>query len=644
MRLFIGASSIAARLLVLVAFAALVLSACGGGTTTSGIPAPIASSGSGGGSGSGTGGSSPSPAPTTRATATPTGSATATPVPNATSAIAPPTSPPLAPGFTSAPVPATPAPSKCRTGEIYSEYITTNDPTADTEAFTIFEPGTLCGGKTYPLVIWGPSWAGSRQTTLQSSPGTGTVLPSIGGSIADLVAANYGVISIDERGFGQDTGTARLMDENFEGLMDLSTMDWAQANLSWLAYGPTLEGNDPHEPIMGAVGGSYGSMYQFMLLNIDKRHRFHAIAPQAAPNDLNYGLFPNGVVKSAWDIGLFATGEAGGQGTGPDHVDPFFSDGIVSAVETNQESSGLHDYLGYHSSSYFCNGTPIATDGPGYVPLFPPHPPPKINALLFNGMRDTLFSINNAYANYQCLQKGGGDVRLLSYQAGHNALQVVPDPYVYEYYGPTDDLNNNCGSTNIDTATTAFFNQYLKGMAGAANAIPTMPCLSIKAGDAVLVPSVTTGHAGTHFSIPPSYAVAGANMDVPIPIKLGPAFTSAGVIGGLPRLELKITPLAATGQPILFFGIGLLHASQPSGYELLDNAITPLRGSGEQDYDMTGIAARYSAGDQLALLVFGLQDQYYVSGNVNAANPIVVPVAISGDVWIPFLSNPMPAP
>jgi ABC-2 type transport system ATP-binding protein len=181
-------------------------------------------------------------------------------------------------------------------------------------------------------------------------------------------------------------------------------------------------------------------------------------------------------------------------------------------------------------------------------------------------------------------------------------------------------------------------------MPGAANAIPTMPCLSIKAGDAVLVPSLKTGHAGTHFTIPVSYAVAGTNMDVPIPINLGPAFTTAGVIGGLPRLEVDITPVAATGQPILFFGIGLLHASQPSGYELLGNAITPIRGSGEQDYDMTGIAARYSAGDQLALLVFGLEDQYYAGGNVNAASPTVVPVSISGNVWIPFLSNPEAAP
>ena len=632
-----------------LAFVALVLSACGGGTTTSSIPAPRAgsggsgaggSSGSGGSGSGGSGGSSPTAAPTTRATAVPTGSATTTPGPNATSAIPPPTSPPQAPGYTNV-VPPPPAGTSCRTGETYSIYVLT--PTGDTEAFTVFEPATLCGGKTYPLVMWGPGYSGSRETSDASSP-TDILSP---GNIADLVNANYGVVSIDERGFGQDTGTDRVMDPNYEGLMDLSVMDWAQANLTWIAYGPTLEGDDPREPIMGSIGGSYGGMYQKMLLNIDRRHRLHAVVPQISPNDLNYALFPNTVVKDAWDLDLYALGETGGNGLSRGNEDPFLEQAVIGSLETDSENQATHDFFGYHSDSYFCNGTPIATDGnPGTTPLFAPTYPPKVNAMLWNGMRDTLFTFNNAYADYQCWSKNGGDVRLFSYMFGHNALQVVPDPYMYLYYSPTEDLDQNCGSTNVDTATVAFFNQYLKAMPGAASAIPTEPCLSIKAGDAVLVPSITTGHAGTHFSIPSTLAISGATIDVPTPVNLGPAFTSAGVIGGLPRIEVNITPLAATGQPILFFGIGLLHASQPTAYELLDNQLTPIRGTGEQDFDMTGIAARYSAGDQLALLIFGEEDQYYVSGagNVTTLSPAVVPVTVSGDVWVPILNNYRQAP
>jgi ABC-2 type transport system ATP-binding protein len=61
---------------------------------------------------------------------------------------------------------------------------------------------------------------------------------------------------------------------------------------------------------------------------------------------------------------------------------------------------------------------------------------------------------------------------------------------------------------------------------------------------------------------------------------------------------------------------------------------------------MTGIAARYSAGDQLVLMIFGSEDQYYVSGagNVTTAKLAIVPVTVSGSVWVPLLGNAVTAP
>jgi ABC-2 type transport system ATP-binding protein len=557
--------------------------------------------------------------------------------------IPPPTPPPDAAGHTNV-IPPTPAPGTCRTGEIYNIYV--NTPVNDTEAFTVFEPGTFCAGKTYPVVLQGAGYSGSRQTDLSPvNQVTGIASP---GNIAQIVAANFAVISLDERGFGEDGGTVRVMDPNFEGPMDLSVMDWAQAKLPWLAYGPTLDGKDPHEPIFGSIGGSYGGMYQYMLLDIDKRHRLRAIAPQISPSDLNYSLFPNAVVKSAWDLYLFVLGETGGSGISYAHEDPFLSNAVVSGITQNQELPPVHDFFGYHSSSYFCNGTTIATDGDaGSVPLFAPHAPPKINALITQGMRDTLFTFNNAYQNYSCFQRGGGDVRLLTYQYGHNALQIVPDPYVTIFYPPTEFLDMSCGSLDYNTATVAWFDQYLKGMQGAVAAagIPTEPCLSTRSGDAFLVPTITTGHAGTHFTIPPTTAIAGTLPDVPTVVPLGPKFTAAGTVGGLPRMELNVQPVVAgIGEPILFFGIGQLHAADPLLYDLLDNQLTPIRGVGEHDVDMTGIAARIAPGDQLALLIFGEEDQYDATGSLNLAAPAVVPVTVSGNVWVPLLNNPVTAP
>jgi ABC-2 type transport system ATP-binding protein len=617
----------------IIAFCALpIVAACSGGGATTG-PAPISGSPS----------STASHAPGTTPTVTP--SPTATPTGNASTssgAIAAPTAPPDAPGVSNV-VPATPAPGVCRAGQTYDISVLT--PTGDTEVFTVFEPLQLCGGKTYPLVMWGPGYSASRATSYGGTVNTVENIASPG-DIGSLVTANYGVVSIDERGFGDDTGTVRVMDPQFEGLMDLSVMDWAQAKLSWLAYGPTLEGDDPHEPIMGAIGGSYGGMYQKMLLNIDKRHRFHAIVPQISPNDLNYSLFPNGVVKSAWDLDLFGLGETGGTGLSRGHEDPFLETAVVGSIEANAEAQNVRDFFGYHSSDYFCNEQSIATDGDaGSVPLFAPTYPPKINALIFNGMRDTLFSFNNAYGDYKCWQKSGGDVRLLSYTFGHNALQVVPDPYVTLYYNAADPLNKNCGSTNVDTATVAFFNQYLKGMSGAASAIPTTPCLALgNSGTGVLVPSVITGTAGTQYPIPSTTVVAGGAPDVPTPVTLGPAYTAAATVAGLPYLQVDIEPVASgLGEPILYFGIGQMHANKPGAYDLLDNQIAPVRGVGKHTLDLTGIAAQVQPGDQLALLVYGEEDQYDATGSVNIASPAVVPVTVTGNVYLP-LTSAIPAP
>jgi len=45
-------------------------------------------------------------------------------------------------------------------------------------------------------------------------------------------------------------------------------------------------------------------------------------------------------------------------------------------------------------------------------------------------------------------------------------------------------------------------------------------------------------------------------------------------------------------------------------------------------------------------LIFGEEDQYYVSGagNVTTLSPAVVPVTVSGDVWVPILNNYRQAP
>ncbi len=642
-----------------LAVALVALAGCGGGAALSG-PGSLPNTAPGGSasstpSASGTpnpggppGGTTTAPPGTTTpppgTTTQPPGTiATATPL--ATSPLGAAVAPPDAPGHANV-VPATPA-TGSRPGRIYSIYVTSK--TGHTVAFTVFEPATLTSGERYPVVLQGAGFGGSRTTSL--APSTQPAVAGFpqqantGGNIPPLVAANYGVISFDQTGMGETTGKIRVMDPDNEGVDYLSVLDWAQAKLPWLKFAPTLDGSDASEGVFGSIGGSYGGMYQYLLLNIDPRHRLRAIVPQIAPSNLNFALFPNTVIKAEWDTVLFGLGNSAGSGTSRGNFDPFVTNGFATDFPANAEDAASHDFYAYHSSDYFCNGQSVATNGgAGTMPLHgPTSQTPPINAMIWIGVRDTLFNFNNGFANYACLKRAGGDVRLLSYQSGHNSANIIADPGL-AFLPTNDNQDTSCGSLSEDAATLAFFAQYLKGLAGAAAAIPAQPCISLSAGDGVLVPQVTTGSAGTGFDVGSIALVTGAQTDVatggPVLVTGAPGGT---VIAGIPHARIDVEPAvprsAAAGAPIVFVGLGVKHASNPSVWDLVDNMPTPLRGLGVHDVDLIGGGVRLAPGDQLAVIAYGAQDQYVFSGSVNSASPVVLPVTLTGSVNLPILSG-----
>ena len=578
-------------------------------------------------------------------TATPSAAPVATPsasAPPQQSTMAAPTAPPDDPAHTNV-VPAVPA-TGCRAGSSYNIYVdsgpTDLSPTGSLEAFTVFEPSQICAGRTYPLIFNGPGFGGSRT--------------SAAGSFSQFTSAGYGVISVDEAGEGEDGGKINVMDPDQEGVMLMAVMNWAQAKLTWLAYGPTNDGADPHEPIYGSEGGSYGGMYQFMLLNIDKRHRLRAIVPQITPHDLNFSLFPGGSIKTMWDAVLFAGGQTAGNTIPNADFNPYIDAGFVSDFATNQEDSGFHDLFAYHSADYFCNDQTIATNGgAGTAPWLPPtSAPPKINALIWIGARDTLFNFNNGYGNYQCMQRGGGDVRLLSYQTGHNAqvangldgIGAVPDPYVTLFYPSNDSLDSRCGTLSESAAELAWFNQYLKGQPGAASMIPKNPCVSLSLGDGVTMPQIPTYANGMDkaysFSMPAVVAGIPPDSGTPSAVQNVTVLYTAGatgdVVAGIPHVVMDVAAVgAATNVPTIYVGLGVLHASNPVAWDLMDNNVLPVVGTGHFDEDIIGGGIRLQAGDELGILVFGSSTQYAATGSVSATKPVPVPVSVSGKVYVP---------
>lgn len=549
--------------------------------------------------------------------------------------------PPVAPPPATGTVPPPPAAGSSRAGVVY-DMLLTSPGTGDKVGITVFEPKTLVAGQRYPLVLQSHGYAGSRE-----SSGSSVIQP--------LLDAGYGAISISERGSDDSTGTIRSMDPDFEGKNLLAILDWAES-LPWAMFGTGVDGST-NNLVVGAMGGSYGGMFQYLINNIDPRHRLDALTPEIAPADLTYALFPNSTLKAGWGTVLFGAGNTAGDQS-KFNTDPFITNFFTNALSTNTVTDAGREFFYYHSNAYFCNGRDVVNNGTvGGAPGMPGTvtkaqrkavPPIKTNALIFQGMRDTLFPFNSAYENYLCFKATGGDVRLLSYQSGHNTLQVVPDPgsALYENVAAAqpslNELDSRCGTVDVDAARLAFFEQYLKGVPGAADkVIPTKPCLSITKGDAVLVPQVTTGKAGREVAIPATNVVAGSPPGVPVAIPLGLPRLAGQVVAGIPFAELTVTKANAAlpGEPILLLGLGRTRNGVPGVYDLIDNQLTPIRGTGEFKVDLVGIAERLGASDDLFLLVYGQHDQFHTTGTLNAANPAVIPVSVAGKLWVPVLGN-----
>lgn len=533
--------------------------------------------------------------------------------------------------------------------------------------FQVFEPDTLNCGEKHALILEGHGYSASRQT--DKSGGQSPL--SFGAPIGDLTQAGYAVISIDQRGHGESGGTIRVMDPEFEGQDLIAIIDWAEQHLDFLRY---RDGN----LLLGSIGGSYGGGYQMLLWETDPSQRLDAMVPEITWNDLPYSLNPGNVVKSYWALFLAGAGDANTQG----RQDPFIRATLLDGVATGIFPADALPQFGAHSPAYFCGQgygdmKGVTADGSTYVlaPLAGNLPPTsgafsisrsplksfrKVDALLFQGMRDHLFNFNEAYHNYQCLQRGGGDVRLLSYETGHGALSPDVGLVTQAVQIQGVPLSRNCGAVDATMATLAWFNEKLLGKGSADSAIPSgrNVCLSLTQKDAVAVPSVTVGGTELPVAMPGGLPVPVTLAQlVPTIVPLTSVAEGTNVLAGIPHLKVKVSRGAAeldalcqeAQEPLLrlgscdstvFVGLGLITASAsgkiPVVPELIDNQVMPLRGFGDFDVDMVGVGERIHAGDQLVLLVYGNSPTFVATSSRDLSTAIVT---ISGTVQLPLLGD-----
>lgn len=525
-----------------------------------------------------------------------------------------------------------------RDGISYSVYIEVGS-TGDTVAFTVHEPAEMTEGQTYPLILYGHGGGESRVRDSEDPASAYSPLNN-----PKLYRDNgYGVISMDQRGHGESSGSIRLMDPEYEGLNLLAILDWAEANLDWLAY--QQAGPDAGNMKLGAIGGSYGGAFQLLINNIDSKSRLDAIIPETTWYDLNDSIAPNGVLKSLWQSFLTLRLSTASNQINPSAWDPFVQDMMSSVLLTGRFDEEQSEFLRYHSPAYFCEGEPLATAaGTADGAIFTPRPQRGVDVLLMQGMRDTLFNLNEAWRNYRCLQEAGADVRLMTYQYGHNATPVVPDagvrptvPDAETRNPPLDSFSNQCHGMSGHSAGLAFMDEHVKGIEGAADAIPKRICLSLSAQDSILLTDMPRARATQAFELE-EILLSGVQSDYPQVILLGEAGSSGAVIAGIPHIQLSVKPISPlqNADPILFAGIGVMTAETPGVWQLADNQLTPIRGVGQFDLELAGIGERLQPGDQYALLMYSAHHQYAAQNAINRSTTEGLLLSLSGTLWLPI--------
>ena len=163
-----------------------------------------------------------------------------------------------------------------------------------TIVITVFKPGGASTQKKVPVILHSHGWAGSRTTAVE-------------GDIKSFLNAGFGVVSIDQRGHGDSSGQANVQDPTKETEDIKAVIDYI-ADLEWVRH----EKGSSNDPVLGAIGGSYGGGYQTMTaldeIADDGRTRLDAIAPEITWYDLPESLAPQKVPRTAWDAALYAAG------------------------------------------------------------------------------------------------------------------------------------------------------------------------------------------------------------------------------------------------------------------------------------------------------------------------------------------------
>jgi ABC-2 type transport system ATP-binding protein len=428
--------------------------------------------------------------------------------------------------------------------------------------YTLFQPAGASADNPVPMVLHSHGWGGSRTRTA--------------GSFQGLLDAGFGVLSFDQRGFGESGGKAHVEDPAFEGEDVINVVDLV-TSLDWVRK------EAPGDPVLGAIGGSYGGGYQFVGAFTEMMKtgstRFDALVPEITWWSLSESLAPSGVVRTEWVSALYAAG----------------ADAHTSTVHQGfAEGAATGNWPEYMEEFFRDNGPQWHVEQGRRL---------DIPVLLRQGASDNLFPLDQALTNYDRALTPEARARsiLVGYNGGHALPSIVPPGYATEGDACSgtlggaavqdwDDLQRQFLAENLQGATPTLTGHGLYHLTTADGTCVTVD--SVEPTRTVELPDITTTTA------------AGAPQAVKIAD--GPL-----TVAGTPYLDAVVTALGVDSRAFFALSVG----TSPSDARVIQNNVLPHRETDlntphHRTIELPSVAAEVPAGQSLFLTISPVSDMF----------------------------------
>jgi ABC-2 type transport system ATP-binding protein len=295
--------------------------------------------------------------------------------------------------------------------------------------YTIFKPPGASRDHRVPFVMHSHGWGGSRTTDPEA--------------FRRWLKAGYGVLSFDQRGFGESGGHAHVENPRFEGIDNLRLIRLV-ARLPWVRK------DGPGDPRLGAIGGSYGGGYQLLgaFKELQRRGKpvYDALAPEITWYDLKQSLAPQEVVRTTWASALSAAAAP------TDALQPKVYEALAEGAATGTWPDGSGP-SGVDLDRYFRRNGPrwhVAQGRRLDIPV-----------LFGQGTTDSLFELRQGFANYRHTLTGRA--RRHSIFVGYNGGHVLPKAVPLGVEVSSDPCSRKLSGGGFERLALRFMNTELKG-------------------------------------------------------------------------------------------------------------------------------------------------------------------------------------